>query len=62
MGMEAVEFRGGPADGRSERLEADGLEPGSEIGILGGTYRVEGKALGAAWQAVYSPQISGEQD
>lgn len=51
--MEAVDFKGGPADGRTERVEAEGLEPGGEIGILGGTYRILGKARGAAWQAVY---------
>ena len=53
MGIEAVEFSGGPADGHSQRMEAEPLEPGAELDISGAIYRIEGKVLGHAWRAVY---------
>src|SRR4051794_16687902 len=55
MGIEAVEFTGGPADGFTHRFETDYFRPGIEIGNLGGIYRITRKALGCAWQAMYVP-------
>ena len=62
MGIEAVEFTGGPADGLTQRFQTDYFKPGIEIGNLGGIYRITRKALGCAWQAVYvTPDVSGGQ-
>jgi len=59
MGMEVVGFKGGPADGLSERLEVFDFRPGVQIGRLGGIYRISGKNLGCTWQAEHvSPQMT----
>ncbi len=53
MGIEVVEFRSGPADGGTERLEADDFEPGVKISHAGSFYQLTGKAIGCAWRAVH---------
>ena len=53
MGIEAVEFRGGPADGGTPRLEADDFGPGVKISHAGSVYQLTGKAIGCAWRAVH---------
>jgi len=59
MGVEEVEFKGGPADGLSERIEADDFTPGVQIGKLGGLHRISAKDLGCAWRAEHvSPQMT----
>ena len=60
MGIEAVEFTGGPADGGSVRLEADDFGPGVNICHAGSVYQLTGKAIGCAWRAVHvGTEITG---
>ena len=62
MGMEAVEFRGGPFDGLNQRFKASHFRPGLRLYLAGAEYELERKTRGCAWQAVHvSKDVSGGQ-